>query len=252
MLVDCFTFYNEFKLLGYRLKLLSPIVDFFVIVEADLTFSGQPKPLYFDLNHHLYDEYRDKIIHIIVRDMPKTGDAWGREAFQRNAIDRGLRQLPLDDKDVIIISDCDEIPDPTVLADLLSKGIDQMYLLIQDFYYYDITCKMNQYLNRVKIFDYGTYRRGGLTPQQARYLNGHREIQKAGWHLSYFGDAEFIIGKIRSFSHQELNIPRYTDPKAITDAIRKHKDLFGRFDAQITYIPINENPYPPPDYQMLL
>ena len=42
-IVDCFTFYNEFDLLTYRLNILNPCVDYFVIVEARQTFIGKEK-----------------------------------------------------------------------------------------------------------------------------------------------------------------------------------------------------------------
>lgn len=34
---DCFTFFNELELLELRLKILSPYVDYFVLVESNIT-----------------------------------------------------------------------------------------------------------------------------------------------------------------------------------------------------------------------
>lgn len=34
---DCFTFFNEIELLEWRLKLLDEVVDYFVIVESNMT-----------------------------------------------------------------------------------------------------------------------------------------------------------------------------------------------------------------------
>jgi len=39
-IIDCFTFYNEIDLLYYRLSILYEHVDYFIIVEANQTFSG--------------------------------------------------------------------------------------------------------------------------------------------------------------------------------------------------------------------
>ena len=61
-IIDCFTFYNEFKLLNYRLSILYPIVDYFIIVESNLTHSGSDKPFYFDENKERYSKFLDKII----------------------------------------------------------------------------------------------------------------------------------------------------------------------------------------------
>jgi beta-1,4-mannosyl-glycoprotein beta-1,4-N-acetylglucosaminyltransferase len=42
---DCFTYYNEDKLLGVRLNTLYDYVDYFVISEAPRSHSGVPRPL---------------------------------------------------------------------------------------------------------------------------------------------------------------------------------------------------------------
>ena len=50
MIYDCFQFFNELDILNLRLHIMSPIVDKFVISEATTTFSGLPKPLYYEEN----------------------------------------------------------------------------------------------------------------------------------------------------------------------------------------------------------
>ena len=37
-------FFNELELLELRLKILSPYVDYFVLVESNITFRGKNKP----------------------------------------------------------------------------------------------------------------------------------------------------------------------------------------------------------------
>ena len=101
-LIDGFVFYNELGLLKYRLDTLYEIVDNFILVESTKTFSGNSKELFYEKNKHLYEKYQDKIIHIIVDDMPTTNNAWDREAHQRSCISRGFQNLQ--DKDLILIS----------------------------------------------------------------------------------------------------------------------------------------------------
>ena len=48
---DVFTFYNELDLLELRMNILGNSVDYFVINEANITFTGKPKPLYLSLIH---------------------------------------------------------------------------------------------------------------------------------------------------------------------------------------------------------
>ncbi len=107
---DCFTFFNELDLLEIRLNILNPVVDYFVIVEASKTHSGSEKKLIFLNNKDQFKEFSEKIIHIIVDDMPSisNNDRWILENFQRNAISRGLTKCNADD--LIMISDLDEIP----------------------------------------------------------------------------------------------------------------------------------------------
>ena len=112
-IIDCFIFYNELDLLKYRLNLLNNIVDYFIIVESTHTFIGKEKKLFFNENKHLFENFADKIIHIIVDDLPykyndvniSRNNVWNNEFFQRNAISRGINYIKdLAQSDLIIIS----------------------------------------------------------------------------------------------------------------------------------------------------
>ena len=99
---DAFTFQNELDLLELRLEELSDVVDYFVLVEATKTFRNNDKPLFFHKNKTRYTKFLDKIIHVIVDDMPGGDDPWSREYHQRNCITRGLTNLK--EEDLVIIS----------------------------------------------------------------------------------------------------------------------------------------------------
>lgn len=89
MIYDCFTFFNEIELLRLRLNLLAPVVDKFVIVEADKTQRGVSKQFNFEsIKNEFYEKFSDKIIYIKVTDCPVLKDSkdWAIEYFQRNAI----------------------------------------------------------------------------------------------------------------------------------------------------------------------
>ena len=43
MIIDAFTFFNEKELIELRIKYLNDFVDYFVIVEADVTYTGKKK-----------------------------------------------------------------------------------------------------------------------------------------------------------------------------------------------------------------
>jgi len=242
MIVDCFTFFNELDMLEYRLSVIP--ADKFVLVEATKTFSGKDKELFYEKNKARYQKWADKIVHVVV-DFPETGDAWARERFQRNAIDRGLKQLQLNDSDTILISDVDEIPNPAII----SHQYSELHALYQDAYYYNLTCIVKRCWLFPRIMNWGTYLKIG-SPQSCRISPSYFILENGGWHLSYFGDTEFIKTKLVSFSHTEYSGDQYTDPKHIEDSIVSYKDLnSGR---QFSQVPILENRHLPPNHELIL
>lgn len=137
LVFDCFPFFNELDLLEIRLNELNDVVDYFVLVESTKTHTGKEKPLYFEENKERFRLFSDKIIHVVVDDMPTKvssawkllekiyyisiqdkgsqkiagkREAWNREAWQRNAIIRGLLKSNPSEDDIVIVSDVDEIP----------------------------------------------------------------------------------------------------------------------------------------------
>jgi len=258
-IVDAFIFYNELNLLDYRLHILDPVVDYFVIVESTHTFSGIEKKLTFLENKTRYEKYNHKIIHVIVKDFPfifpninyDNKDQWENETFQRNAINRGINQLILNDNDLILVSDVDEIPKPTILESIKNGvfKIPQVLSLELDFYYYNLKCKLEEKWYKSKLVMYKYYKQNS-SPQNIRFLDTLC-ITNAGWHLSYFGDSNFIKNKIQNFSHQEFNNEEFTNLEKITDRIKNSKDLFNR-ELKIYNIPLDKNTNLPPLYDTLL
>lgn len=93
--------------------MLDPVVDVFVLAESNTTFSQKPKALEFQQNRKRFEPFLHKVRHVVVDDSPSTGDPRQNEAFQRNAVMQGLFDpSPVGEKDLIIISDVDEVPDP--------------------------------------------------------------------------------------------------------------------------------------------
>lgn len=124
MIYDNFLFYNELDLLKIRLEILDPYVDFFVLTEADQTFMGKSKPLYYAENKNLFEKWNHKIIHNTVtnypddkamyefcRKSPNVGAGehfWIREMFQKEKMIVPLKQR-CKDNDIVYVSDLDEI-----------------------------------------------------------------------------------------------------------------------------------------------
>jgi len=258
-IIDCFIFYNELDLLTYRLNLLNNIIDYFIIVESTHTFTGKEKRLVFNENKHLFKNFTNKIIHIIV-DLPykyhnvdiDISYVWNNEFFQRNAISCGINYIKdLAQTDLIIIADLDEIPDLHTL-DKIKKGniIVDINILEMDFYYYNLNTRFKSKWSLCKIISYQKYNQLNISCNDIRNTDCSK-ILNGGWHLSYFGDKYFIQNKIQNFSHQEFNNYEYTDLEKIEERIQNNKDLYDR-DSDIEKIKIENNTYLPIDYHKYL
>ena len=252
-LIDAFIFYNEEKMLDFRLDYYKDIVDYFVIVEARQTFSGKEKKLHFEEIKEKYSHL--PIIHYVIDTFPDSENAWSREHYQRQCIKNGLELIPdLEDNDWVLISDVDEIADRNKLC-MFKYPNDQSkgYILEFDMYYYNLTCKMEKKWYSVKICRYSEIKE--IPIQNIRFSFRYYMIPQFGWHFSYFFTPEMIKNKIEGFSHQEYNNENYTNKEYIEDCIQNGKDLFhldSSRNEKIIRVPIHENTYLPEGYEYFL
>ena len=267
-IADCFIFYNELDLLNYRLNILEPYVDYFVIVEATHTFTGKEKPLIYNDNKHLFEKFANKIIHFVVDDMPfiypnidfEKKEQWANEFHQRNRIDKAIKTINLQDDDIILITDIDEIPDPRVINEIRNTTNIRTILqtevisLRMDLYYNNLTLKSKEYWNLPKIISYNVYKNisSNVSCNDIRLINENCFIASAGWHLSYFGDCNFIKNKLNNFSHQEYNKEQFTSEENIIKSIDEGRDLFNRELECFLKIPLNKNTNLPYEYEKYL
>ena len=108
MLVDSFLFFNESELAELRIKYLEKIVDYFVVVEADITHQGKKKSWNFPkLLENNLKEFSSKIQYHQININPgeikneeswiiddvKGDDSWRIENFQRNYIKTACKPI---------------------------------------------------------------------------------------------------------------------------------------------------------------
>lgn len=252
-IIDCFTFYNELDLLYLRLAILHEYVDYFILIESTSTHAGHSKTLYFSENKHLYERFKNKIIHVVI-DLPYTypnidygqNHNWVNENYQRNYIKEVLiKNNNILSDDLIIISDLDEIISPQRITEIRNGDIIlyKGFSLKQDLYYYNIHCKNTWYWSKAKIVTYSYLLE--KKPEDIRQENLPL-LENAGWHLSYFGNVSFIKNKLQEFVHQEYNHACYTDDSAIEDKLLNGVDLFGRNYVQMQQVSISQNNNLPP------
>ena len=244
---DCFCFFNELELLDLRLNILNDSVDYFVISESTVTHTGKQKPLYYEENKSQFEKFAHKIIHIIVEDTPndftsikendiihgfirsqtqrfdrKTQPNYGRDFFQKETIRRGLSGCQ--DRDIIISSDCDEIPRPEVLSSIETILDDHRFITLnQRTYYY--------YLNFLKEERWGGSRIGRYKDLKTYSFNELRAQQnytigEGGWHFSFMGGPDRVRTKIESYSAQEMGTE--TVLSSISNNIKNGIDPFFR------------------------
>jgi beta-1,4-mannosyl-glycoprotein beta-1,4-N-acetylglucosaminyltransferase len=248
-------------MLTYRLNILNDVVDYFVIVESTHTFSGKEKVLYYQDNLDIFSAFKDKIIHVIVDNIPykypninyANNEQWKNETFQRNRIHDGIKQIELNDDDIIIIADVDEIPNPDIVKKMKSGEIYvDVNSLETDLYYYNLNSKISEKWYHMKVVNYRKYMEMALTCNIIRENHYYSRIANGGWHLSYFGDSNFIKNKLENFSHQEYNNDTYTNCEKIENHIKNGDDLFDRPENVIERILIKNNRNLPPEYETYL
>ena len=200
MIYDAFTFYNELDLLEIRLNLLYNHVDKFILVEATTTHAGDPKPLYYQQNKKRYSKFNDKIIHIVVDDLPRDSkNRWPAEKAQRMAFMRGLTRAR--DKDIVITSALDEIWRPEALP----KNITVPMVFQQKVKSFFLNAKHSRGWLGSIVSPYGQFKKehpNDLLYPRRKYFN---LINNGGWHWCYAGNNAFIRKKLEAIAHAELD-----------------------------------------------
>ena len=235
MRIDSFIFNDELDVLEMRLGSLDSVVDYFVFVETTRTFSGRPKPLYYQENKNRFAKWHGKII-TASPSLPNAG-SWEYERLPREFLVNMIRGLNPAQTDTLTFSDCDEIPNPEVVKTYTPDlGLRN---LKQHTYYYNLN-HLFDYGNRAwsrarigtvqHIYDHGAMGFRGGWPVGKDLDPTYPAIENGGWHLSYFQPTiETIRRKVFSISHDDLwpFINSRSDKQIIED-IHAGKDLYHR------------------------
>jgi beta-1,4-mannosyl-glycoprotein beta-1,4-N-acetylglucosaminyltransferase len=249
-LLDVFLFYNELDLLKARLEYLGPIVDQFIISEANVDFSGRPKP--FLLSQELVNTlpFAHKIIyhreHLNLSSIPwlfkklkyrnrKTRLLWKIQDTQRNSTLAPLKSFSIND--IILFSDLDEFPSEAAIVEgikaLQANSSNQKephaFSFDQTFYYYNLNnaAPEDKFYGSV-MTTLGAFRKH--LPHRFRSgKNDFEHIANGGWHFSYFMDEEKILNKIYAISDVEnLSVYKNITIEEIQKKILLGSDLYDR------------------------
>ena len=242
MLIDAFTYFNEKELAELRIKYLNSIVDYFVVIESNITFTGKKKKWNFPeiLNSSLkkfskkiqYHQLNIKLEEIKneeawIIDGVKGDDFWRIENFQRNYIKTACEKFS--DNDILIISDLDEIPSIKKINFILSSDFEKVAPVALEQHLFHLDCNYlrleswrGSVVTTMKICNENS-------PQKFRTLrNKIAHLIDAGWSFSSFGGYERVKEKIESYAHSEHNNDKFKNPEHIANCQRTGADLFHR------------------------
>ena len=229
-LFDCFMYNNEDLVLEVRLNTLAQYVHKFVIVESCYDHQGNKKKLNFSFKK--FKKFEKKINYIILKKFPRGLTHWERENYNRNYLEKGIKEA--NENDYIMISDLDEIPKINNYEIFQKKKFtvfEQMLfyyrfnlLNTKTNWYGTRACKKKylkspQWLRSQKVKNYPFWRFDKIN---------WNIIKNGGWHFSYVMSNRNIINKIKSFAHSEYNKKKFLNLKIVKKIISEKKDIFNR------------------------
>jgi beta-1,4-mannosyl-glycoprotein beta-1,4-N-acetylglucosaminyltransferase len=232
---DCITFFRENFITNIRFEVLKNVVDYFVVCESIYDHKKNKKKLNFKLLNAIF---KKKLIYIVLdHQFPSNLDIWGRQAYQREYIFKGLTGANQDD--YIMYSDPDEIPNPRSIVELDLKKKFGIFLQKHFVYKFNI---LNNYdspwagtrvtrMKDLKSFDY--MRHKVLLKNLKKWWRPDKEksvelIDNGGWHFNNLFSAKELSIKLKTFAHEEFAADKYSSIDIIKKKIEKKKDLFNR------------------------
>lgn len=213
-----------------------PFVTKFLVLESNATFTGQPKPLFFnDHKHNRFTFIPDQQLEFIIlpsRPYTPNEDPFINEHYQRQAVQRALFHAGLRDGDLLITADVDEIPSAHTIK--LLQHCDGyppiMHLQLRNYVYsFEFLVDYNSWRSSVQITRKDT---SYSHIRQSDYL-----LAEAGWHCSfcfrYLADFAF---KMQAYSHADrVRRPEFLNPERIQGVICRGTDIFDMLPEEYTF-----------------
>ena len=242
MIIDASLYFNEKELVELRIKYLNNLIDYFVVIEADVTHQGKKKEWNFpDVLKNNLKEFSHKIqyhqmkINLEKAEAEKSpryldssmGRAWKIENMQRNFIKDACQKFS--PSDVIVISDSDEIVSREKISFIKSCDFKIIAPVAFEQHLFHLDCNylnLEQWIGSVvttkQIID-------KYSPQELRtYKNRMSHFSDAGWSFSSFGGINRVREKFEAFAHVEYNNENFKNEAHIKKCIETGSDLFHR------------------------
>lgn len=230
-IIDVFTYNGEADLLEIRLNVLNDYVDQFIIVEAPTTFSGQPKPLYYEQQKDRFEKWSNKIKYYIndsnyskeeidlAMNSPSTQfgkSHWVNEFLQKESLKKAMTHLQ--DEDVVILGDVDEIWDKSALA------IDKPQKLKLKVYTYWLNNRSSEEFYGPVIANYGTIKSLCFNDVRNYCTKTNEEY---GLHFTSMGGYESVKKKLTD-GYTKDTYANDAVMGSLNSNIANNKDFLGR------------------------
>ncbi|KAL1372271.1 hypothetical protein AAHE18_01G191700 [Arachis hypogaea] len=233
---DAIIFSNELDMLDIRWHELQPYVSKFIILESNTTFTGIPKPHYFELNRERFAFAKEKTVHgTFPGKLAVQGsyeDPFLLEGRQRAAMNSLIRRAGISNGDILIMADTDEIPSPQTLKLLQwCDGIPPLMHLELKHYMYSYEFPV----------DYSSWRATAhVYSQHTQYRHSRQTdlmLADAGWHCSFcFRKMWEFVFKMTAYSHADrVRYKSFLSHSRIQDIICRGDDLFDMLPEEYTF-----------------
>jgi beta-1,4-mannosyl-glycoprotein beta-1,4-N-acetylglucosaminyltransferase len=235
-------FFNERDIAYLRINELYDSVDYFIVNEATKTHLGQPKELIFWKDERL-QQFKDKIIYSPIdldgrfnkqfTEMFRDGIKGAKEHEQRIRLLEQIETLNLSDDDIIMVSDCDEIPNKNLFKDISNYaivGLNQLFFV----HYINVYTNKNvigticcKYKNLKELNQQSNNMALQILRENKDYLP---RLENGGWHYSYMGGAKTVSQKVISIYEGSPDSPWKTEEasqKLIDESLQNKKSPFS-------------------------
>jgi beta-1,4-mannosyl-glycoprotein beta-1,4-N-acetylglucosaminyltransferase len=250
-IIDSFMFFNEKDITYLRIKELYDSVDYFIVNELSTTHKGIAKESIFWKDDRLeafkdkirykfidVDHRYDQLFNINFKDSSHFIGSWAEHEQRLRLMDQ-INQLDLSDEDIVLFSDCDEIPNKNIFEEIKKYdfvALNQMFFVhyINLYTNKNVTGTIAIKYGKIKEIDQDNYNLG------LQLLRRHKDfiprIEDGGWHYSYMGGPKTMSEKVVSIYEGNPNSPLKDEEeciKFINQTIKDNKSPFSDMPLQL-------------------
>lgn len=221
MIIEYFSFYNEFDMLELKLQEHAPYLDQFVITESNRTYNQIEKPYRLEQQWDRYAQWHDKIKYVKF-DAQGLEAGWPTEEIQR---EHGIRTHVPSPSDIVLISDLDEFLTPRefhYLEQNIDKGKREILFNMNCYWCFaDVLHQRKQKTiaatRYARYVDSTTHRRPQIKFKHLSDPMYDTDVVEGGVHLTWMGDKvqfeQKIQGSIEGYNwtHGKTNDEIWSD-----------------------------------------